>query len=57
MEENSRGAGWFAGRRPATGVDAIAQEAAISYAVYAADKRRPVEAWATQKDDLGKSEI
>lgn len=46
------GAGWFAGRRPATGIDAIAQEAATSYAVYAADKRRPVEVWATQKDDL-----
>ncbi len=24
----------------------------MSYAVYAADKRRPVEVWATQKDDL-----
>ncbi|MEA2738241.1 MAG: hypothetical protein QOH05_1548, partial [Acetobacteraceae bacterium] len=32
------GAGWLAGRRPATGIDAIAQEAATSYAVYAADK-------------------
>src|ERR1700760_4483986 len=46
------GAGWFAGRRPATGIDAIAREAAASYTVYAADKRRPVEVWATQKDDL-----
>jgi anti-sigma factor RsiW len=46
------GAGWFVGRRPATGIDAIAREAAASYTVYAADKRRPVEVWATQKDDL-----
>jgi anti-sigma factor RsiW len=46
------GAGWFAGRRPANGIDALAQEAAASYVVYAADKRRPVEVWATQKDDL-----
>ena len=46
------GAGWFAGRRPAIGIDAIAREAATSYIVYAADKRRPVEVWATQKDDL-----
>jgi anti-sigma factor RsiW len=46
------GAGWFAGRRPATGITAIAQEAANSYAVYAVDKRRPIEVWATQKDDL-----
>lgn len=46
------GAGWFAARRPATAVMTIAQEAAASYAVYAADKRRPVEVWATQKDDL-----
>jgi anti-sigma factor RsiW len=46
------GAGWFVGRRPTTGIDAIAREAAASYTVYAADKRRPVEVWATQKDDL-----
>jgi anti-sigma factor RsiW len=46
------GAGWFIGQRPPTGVAAIAREAAMSYAVYAVDKRRPVEVWATQKDDL-----
>lgn len=46
------GAGWFVGSRPVTGVAAVAREAAMSYAVYAADKRRPVEVWATQKDDL-----
>jgi anti-sigma factor RsiW len=46
------GAGWFVGQRPPTGVAAIAREAAMSYAVYAADKRRPVEVWATQKEDL-----
>jgi anti-sigma factor RsiW len=46
------GTGWFAGQRPPTGIDAIAQEAAASYAVYATDKRRPVEVWATEKDDL-----
>ena len=28
------------------------QEAAASYAVYASDKRRPVELWAVQRDDL-----
>lgn len=46
------GAGWFVGQRPPTGAAAIAREAAMSYAVYAADKRRPVEVWATQKEDL-----
>jgi len=48
------GGGWLAGRRPVTGIDAIAREAAMSYTVYAADKRRPVEVWATQKDDLAR---
>ncbi|HXT81435.1 MAG TPA: anti-sigma factor, partial [Acetobacteraceae bacterium] len=48
------GAGWIVGQRPATGIRAIAQEGATSYAVYAADKRRPVEVWATQKDDLSR---
>lgn len=46
------GAGWFVGQRPPAGIAAIAREAAMSYTVYAADKRRPVEVWATQKDDL-----
>lgn len=46
------GGGWFVGQRSPTGVAAIAREAAMSYAVYASDKRRPVEVWATQKDDL-----
>ena len=46
------GAGWVIGQRPPTGVAAIAREAAMSYAVYAVDKRRPVEVWAAQKEDL-----
>jgi anti-sigma factor RsiW len=44
--------GWFAARRPPSGVNLIAQEAAASYAVYASDKRRPVEVWETQRDEL-----
>ena len=44
--------GWLAGSRPPSGLDALAREAAASYAVYAADQRRPVEMWATQRDDL-----
>lgn len=46
------GAGWIAGSRPPSGLDALAQEAGVNYAVYATDKRRPVELWATQRDDL-----
>lgn len=44
--------GWLLGERPPTGIDALVQEAAASYAVYASDKRRPVELWAVQRDDL-----
>jgi anti-sigma factor RsiW len=46
--------GWVAASRTPTGVGLIAQEAAVSYAVYASDKRRPVEVWAAQKDDLAR---
>jgi anti-sigma factor RsiW len=44
--------GWLVATRAPSGVNLIAQEAAVSYTVYASDKRRPVEVWATQKDDL-----
>ena len=47
-------AGWFAGSRPPAGLHALAQEARINYAVYATDKRRPVELWAAQRDDLAR---
>jgi anti-sigma factor RsiW len=43
---------WLLARRPPSGIDVIAQEGAASYAVYASDKRRPVEVWAAQRDDL-----
>jgi anti-sigma factor RsiW len=45
-------AGWWAGSRPPTGIDALAREAGASYAVYAADKHRPVEIRAAQREDL-----
>ncbi len=45
-------AGWWAGSRPPTGIDALAREAGASYAVYAADKHRPVEIEAGQREDL-----
>jgi anti-sigma factor RsiW len=35
--------GWFLGPRPATGLDAVVQETAASYAVYVTDRLRPVE--------------
>jgi len=44
--------GWLVGRRPPSGLDALAQEAAASYAVYVADKGRPVELAAEQRGDL-----
>jgi anti-sigma factor RsiW len=44
--------GWWAGSRPLTGIDALAQEAAASYVVYAVDEHRPVEMWAAQREDL-----
>lgn len=44
--------GWYLGSRPPTGIDVLAQEAGASYAVFAVDKRRPVELWAEQRDDL-----
>jgi anti-sigma factor RsiW len=42
---------WF-GSRPSTGISAVAQEAAISYTVYAVDQRRPVEIPAEQQIDM-----
>jgi anti-sigma factor RsiW len=46
--------GWLLGMRPPNGIDALAAEAAASYAVYAVDQRRPVELWAAQRDDLAR---
>ena len=46
--------GWLAGERPSAGIDALAQEAGVSYAVYASDQRRPVEIWAAERDDLSR---
>lgn len=40
---------WF-GNRPLTGVGALAEEAAISYVVYAVDEHRPVEIPADQRN-------
>jgi anti-sigma factor RsiW len=44
--------GWVAGSRPDNGIDALAREAAASYAVYASDRHHPVEMVATQTSDL-----
>jgi anti-sigma factor RsiW len=44
--------GWLEGERRPTGLNALADEAAASYAVHASDRRRPVELGATQRDDL-----
>ena len=44
--------GWYLGSRPPTGLDALAQEAGASYAVFAADERRPMGLWAEQRNDL-----
>jgi anti-sigma factor RsiW len=46
------GGGMWFGSRPLTGISAVAQEAAISYAVYAVDQRRPVEIPAEQQMDM-----
>lgn len=40
---------WF-GSRPSTGISVLAEEAAVSYAVYAVDQRRPVEIPAEHRD-------
>lgn len=45
-------AGWWAGSRPPTGIDALAREAAASHAVYALDQHRPVEIGAAQRGEL-----
>jgi anti-sigma factor RsiW len=44
--------GWLLGQRPPSGVAALAQESAASYAVYVADHGRPVELAADQRGDL-----
>jgi anti-sigma factor RsiW len=46
--------GWLLGSRPVTGIAALVQEAAASYAVYASDPPRPVELGAAQRDDLAR---
>lgn len=43
------GGGWWLGRRPPTGIGALAEEATTSYAVYGVDERRPVEIPADQR--------
>lgn len=44
---------WFAGR-PIGPFMTLAADTAASYAVYSADKRRPVELWAAQREDLNR---
>jgi anti-sigma factor RsiW len=44
--------GWWLGPRPAAGLDAVIQETAASYAIYAVDAHRPVELGAPQRDEL-----
>lgn len=44
--------GWLFASRPASGIDAFAQELAASYAVYVADRERPVELAAERRGDL-----
>ena len=50
--------GWFlhAVATPplSTGIAMLAEEAVASHLVYSADRRRPVELWAAQRDDLAK---
>jgi anti-sigma factor RsiW len=47
--------GWWFGARPAGGAfTGIAADTAASYAVFTADKRRPVELWAAQREDLNR---
>jgi len=44
--------GWWLGSRPPTGLGALAEEAAVSYMVYAVDQRRPVEISAEHRSDM-----
>jgi anti-sigma factor RsiW len=44
--------GWWYGARPLTGIASLAEDGAASYAVFTTDKRRPVELWAAQREDL-----
>jgi anti-sigma factor RsiW len=44
------GSGLWLGSRPLTGISELAEEAAISYAVYAVDQHRPVEIPAAHRD-------
>jgi anti-sigma factor RsiW len=46
--------GWYFGSRLPTGLDSLVEDAAASYTVYTADKRRPVELWAAERDDLAR---
>lgn len=46
------GGGWWAGVRQPTGIDALAREAAINYAVYAVDQRHPVEMTVAHREEL-----
>jgi anti-sigma factor RsiW len=47
------GGWWFAGVKTGP-FSALAADTAASYAVYSTDKRRPVELWAAQRDDLNR---
>lgn len=46
--------GWYLGSRPPAGIALLAREAGASYAVFAADKQRPVEISAEQRGDLAR---
>lgn len=44
--------GWWVGSRPPSGINALAREAAINYAVYAVDQRRPVEITVAHRQEM-----
>jgi anti-sigma factor RsiW len=46
------GGGLWLGSRPSTGISALTEEAAVSYAVYAVDQRRPIEIAAEHRNDM-----
>eukprot|EP01037_Dinobryon_pediforme_P005726 gene5726-5789_t len=46
--------GLWVGSRPTGPFIRLAAETAANYAVYSTDKRRPVELWAAQRDDLNR---
>jgi len=46
------GGGWWAGSRQPTGISALAREAAMNFAVYAVDPRRPVEISVAHREEM-----